>query len=92
MTRFSQYFGRTVAAVTLTSLLIFSLAENSHATMVGAQSTGDQLAGGRIVVTFAQSGVQAATITPGGPGQGMASVLIFSLLASRATPSLLIGL
>ncbi len=74
MTRFHQQFGQIVAAVALTSLLLFSLTENSHATLVGAQSTGDQLAGGRILVTFVSQGVKSTTIVMGGPDQGTASL------------------
>jgi hypothetical protein len=73
MMRFSQLIGQTVAAVTLTCLLMFSLADNSHATIIGAQSTGDQLAGGRIRVTFLQSVTQFATIVVGGPEHGTAT-------------------
>jgi hypothetical protein len=73
MMRFSQLIGQAVAAVTLTCLLMFSLAENSHATLIGAQSTGDQLAGGRIKVTFSQSVPKFATIVVGGPEHGMAT-------------------
>ena len=74
MTCFSGKIGRTVAAVALTCLLMFSLAENSRATIIGAQSTGDQLAGGRILVTFVGQGVKSTTIVMGGPGQGTASL------------------
>ena len=77
MSHFSQQIGQTVAAVALTSLLMFSLTENSHATIVGAQSTGDQLVGGRIKVTFATSPVQFATITVGGPEHGTATAAGF---------------
>jgi hypothetical protein len=72
MTRVSRQFGLTVAGA-LTCLLMFSLAENSHATIIGAQSTGDQLAGGRIRVTFLQSVTQFATIVVGGPEHGTAT-------------------
>ena len=74
MTRFSQQFVPTVALFALASLCMFSLAENSHATIVGAQSDGDELAGGRILVTFAQQGLRAAPIVAGSPGQGTASL------------------
>jgi len=74
MMRFSQQIGQTVAAIALTSLLVFSLAEKSQATIVGAKSTGDELDGGLILVTFAQQGVQAAQIVAGGPGLGVASL------------------
>jgi hypothetical protein len=72
MTRVSRQFGLTVAGA-LTCLLMFSLAENSHATIIGAQSTGDQLAGGRIKVTFSQSVPKFATIVVGGPEHGTAT-------------------
>lgn len=74
MTRFSRQIGQTVAAVGLTSLLMFSLAANSHATIIGAQSTGNDLAGGRILVTFAQQGIKSAPIVAGAAGQGTASL------------------
>jgi hypothetical protein len=51
-----------------------SIASQAEATIVGAQSFGNELAGGRILVTFAQTGVQAAPIVVGGPGEGTANV------------------
>ena len=74
MTCLSQTIGRSVAVVALTSFLMFSLAANSRATIIGAQSSGDQLAGGRILVTFASQGLKVAPIVAGGPGQGTASL------------------
>jgi len=74
MMRLPRQVGQTIVVITLTSFFVFSLAENSRATIVGAQSFGDELAGGRIIVTFAQQGPHAAPITVGGPGQGIASL------------------
>jgi hypothetical protein len=50
-----------------------SIASQAEATIVGAQSFGNELAGARISVTFAQFGVRTATVVPGGPGQGTAT-------------------
>jgi len=74
MIRPFQQFKIPLTVVALISLSLFSLTSTSHATIVGAQSTGDHLAGGRILVTFAQQGLKAAPIFAGGPGQGTASL------------------
>ncbi len=60
--------------IALALLTALSLACTSHATIVGAKSFGDELAGGRILVTFAQQGLQAAPIVAGGADQGVASL------------------
>ena len=75
MTRSSQKLVLAVAIVFLTNFLMLSLADTSLATLVGAQSDGDDLAGGRITVNFAQQGPLVAPIVVGGPGQGTASIL-----------------
>lgn len=62
-------------ALFVTSVFAFGMVVNqSHATIVGAQSFGDELAGARIVVTFAQQGAQATNIVAGGPGVGLATL------------------
>ena len=74
MTRSLLQFKLILTTIALISLSLFFLASTSHATIVGAQSTGEDLAGGRILVTFAQQGLKAAPIFAGGPGQGTASL------------------
>lgn len=67
-------------ARTVLSQLIFVLTSLSagtgacYATLVGAQSTGADMAGGRLHVFFQNAGQVVAPIVAGAPGQGMASV------------------
>lgn len=64
-----------VAVVVVVSLSL--VASQCQATIVGAQSFGNELAGGRITVTYASGNVQAAPIVVGAPDEGTASVLNF---------------
>ena len=74
MSREAKKIGKNILVVTMATLFSLSLAQYSQATIVGAQSFGDELAGGRIIVTFAQQGAHAAPIVAGAPGQGIASL------------------
>ena len=67
-------FARVLLSLTIVFTLVLLAASSAHATIVGAQSFGDELAGGRITVTYSSGAVAAAPIVAGGPGQGMASV------------------
>ena len=61
--------------VLVTLFLIAMLAGNTaQATAVGAASFGDEMVNARISVSFQQSGIQAATVVAGAPGEGVASV------------------
>ena len=62
-----------LVAVTLVGLLSF-VGMHCQATIVGAQSFGDELDGARITVTFAQQGAQSTTINASGPATGSASL------------------
>lgn len=64
---------RSHLVIALAVLSPLSLVSTAGATVVGAQSYGDELAGARITVHFAQSGVRAATVVAGGPQQGTAN-------------------
>jgi hypothetical protein len=68
------HFGRMYFLFAAASLISVVTGAMSHATIVGAQSFGDEMAGARIDVFFQTSGLQSAVVTPGLPGQGIASV------------------
>ncbi len=70
-------FGRLSLFFSVAALLATCSANTSHATIVGAASFGDEMAGGRISVTYASGAVSAASITAGGVNTGVASVVNF---------------
>jgi hypothetical protein len=55
-------------------VIAFSGAAVAQATIVGAQSFGDEMVGTRVDVFFAQSGLRSALVAAGAPGQGVAGV------------------
>ncbi len=67
-------FARTCFLMVAASLILFFAAGTSRATIVGAQSFGDEMVGAEIDVFFLNSGLQSAVVTAGLPGQGIASV------------------
>jgi hypothetical protein len=69
-----SYNGRAPFVFTAAVLMMFFGAAESRATIVGAQSFGDEMVGTKIDVFFAQSGVRSALVAAGAPGQGVASV------------------
>ena len=68
------HFRPTLLVCSAATLMVFFAAKTSHATIVGAQSYGDEMAGATIDVFFQNSGLKSAVVTPGVPGQGVASV------------------
>jgi hypothetical protein len=73
MSRHAQQFGPMALVNSLAMLILFTHTGSSHATIVGAQSYGDELAGARISVHFVNSGVHFATVVVGGPDHGTAN-------------------
>jgi hypothetical protein len=67
-------FGRTCFVLAAAGLMVFFASGTSRATIVGAQSFGDEMVGAEIDVFFQNSGVLSAVVTAGLPGQGVASV------------------
>lgn len=65
---------RPFLVTTVVVSLLTLVNSQSQATIVGAQSFGDELDGARIIVTFAQQGAQATTINANGPGTGTANL------------------
>jgi hypothetical protein len=65
--------GRTLFVFAAAVLIAFFGAGKALATIVGAQSFGDEMVGAKIDVFFAQSGVRSALVAAGLPGQGVAS-------------------
>lgn len=66
-------FRRICFVLAAASLMVFFAASTSRATIVGAQSSGDEMVGAEISVFFQNSGLQSALVTAGLPGQGIAS-------------------
>jgi len=68
-----RHFGRMFMLFAASFLLTFFAGGTLYATIVGAQSFGDEMVNARISVFFQQSGQHNATITAGVAGQGVAS-------------------
>ncbi len=77
MSRELKKTGRWTLIFSVAALLAICSANISHATIVGAASFGDDLAGGRLTVTYSSGAVSAAPITVGGIATGVASVAGF---------------
>lgn len=58
--------GHVFLQSTLAILLAVAFANTSHATIVGAQSFGNELAGGKITVTYLDNSMHTETIQDGG--------------------------
>jgi hypothetical protein len=67
-------YGRVFFRLAAVVLILVFAGSTSHATIVGAQSFGDEMVGAEIDVFFQNSGLQSATVAAGLPGQGVASV------------------
>jgi hypothetical protein len=66
-------FGRICFVIAAASLIVSFASSASQATIVGAQSFGDEMVGAEIDVFFQISGLRTAVVTAGLPGQGVAS-------------------
>ena len=68
-----KHTGRWSLIFSVAALLAICPPNISHATIVGAASFGDELAGARIIVTFTGIGVRTASVVAGGAGIGVAT-------------------
>jgi hypothetical protein len=67
-------FGRICFVLAAATLIMFFAASTSRATIVGAQSFGDEMVGAEIDVFFQNSGPLSAVVAAGLPGQGVATL------------------
>ena len=72
MARHTDRIGRVISSLFLVAVVSMFAANPCHATIVGAQADGDDLAGGTIKVTYGSGLERTSPISAGAPGQGLA--------------------